>query len=260
MTFEIAVSTMHKKRDQIIDMLKDEKIFCNCMVINQCDESYYEEIKQGTQIIKIFYTTERGLSRSRNIALLNASTDILAFADDDLEYYTDFDKKIIAYYEKNPLADIVLFNMDDWEHTYPSYEFKCKFLKLSSFTSMQITLKPNNVSTRFNVLFGSGSKLFDSGEENVFLADCFRKKNKIFYCPEKILRRNKAESTWFKGYSDKKYVSDRGAVYYAISKFYYLPYVIRFAFSKRKKIKPITPLAAVFLMRLGKQTLKKLSK
>ena len=98
------------------------------------------------------------------------------------------------------------------------------------------------------------------GEENIFLADCFRKKLKIQYCKEKILKRKEGQSSWFKGFNDRKFIFDRGAIYYAISKFFYYPYIIRFALKNRKKIKPFSILDGLNIMRAGKKEYRRLLK
>ena len=87
LTFEIAISTIHKNHYEVLEMLEKENIKCNCIVVNQCDEEHFEEIEDDSRKIRIFYTKERGLSKSRNMALRNSKADILAIGDDDLFYY-----------------------------------------------------------------------------------------------------------------------------------------------------------------------------
>lgn len=256
MTFEIAISTMHKNHDEVLEMLKHENIKCDCIVINQCDEDYSEIIEENGQKIRIFYTTERGLSKSRNMALRNAMADILAIGDDDLFYYDDFDKIILNYYECNSKADVVLFNMDDLYKTFPSKNRKCTFLELSGYISMEATFRVSAIQKRFlkfNEFFGTGSGCFNSGEENIFLADCYHKKCRIFYCKDKIVKRLPGDSSWFTSFNDEKFIKDRGAIYYAMSKILFPLYIFRFAFKNRKKLKPFSIFKSLSLMRKGKR-------
>lgn len=260
MTFELAISTMFKTKDEVFAMLNEMNVKCNCIVINQCDTNNEEIEYIKDQRIHIVYTNERGLSKSRNMAIEKSDADIIAIADDDLYYYDSFDKIIIDYYAANELADIVIFNMDNYERSYANKDYRCNFFQLSSFTSMQITFKRKNIHNNFNVLFGTGSKIFDSGEENIFLANNYHSKNKIFYCSSKILRRDKKVSTWFKGYNDEKFIQDRGAIYYAMSRPLYLLYIIRFAFFKRKLLKPNSLIKSLRLMLFGKNKYKEMIK
>lgn len=257
MTFELAISTMHKTEEEILLMLHEMNVDCDCIVINQCDEEKEIEISYKNNKITVIFTLERGLSRSRNMAISKSNAEIIAIADDDLFYYDNFQKTVCNFYENHPTADIVVFNMDNYERKYPEKTYKCKFYELSSFTSMQITLKREKVKSKFNELFGTGSKIFDSGEENIFLADCYRNHNSVYYCHKKILLREQKQSSWFKGYNDEKFLSDRGAVYYAISKFLFPLYVLRFAFLKRSLVRPKTSFEVIKLMLLGKKEYKK---
>lgn len=256
MTFEIAISTMHKNHDEILGMLKKENIHCDCIVINQCDENRKEELTVENQKVRILYTTERGLSKSRNMALRNAEADILAIGDDDLLYYDNFDKTILSYYESNSKADIALFNMDDLYKTFPRKSRECGFFELSGYMSIETTFRVASIrgrSLQFNELFGTGSKYFNSGEENIFLADCYHAKCRIFYCKEKIVKRLPGESSWFTSFNDEKFIKTRGAIYYAMSKIFFSLYILRFAFVKRKIIKPVSPSKALALMLQGKK-------
>ncbi|WP_287047541.1 glycosyltransferase [Treponema sp.] len=253
MTFELAVSTMMKTKEEVKELINKMNIHCNCIVINQCNENDYYEFNDKN--IRVFCTTERGLSNSRNLAIKNANCDILGITDDDLFFYPDFDKKIASYYEKNTNADIVLFNIDSYNKEYPNYEEKIPFYRLGSFCSVQTTIKVASVRKNnilFDNFFGTGSKEIISGEENIFLADCAKKGLKIYYSPEKILKLEKTESSWFNGYNDSKFIFDRGAIYYRIWKSLSIFLEIRFAFSKRKLIEPFTFSTAMKKMKEGR--------
>lgn len=263
MTFQLLISTMHKTKQEILNMLKKMNVNCDCVIINQCNQNMcYDEVI-NFQKIKILFTTERGLSKSRNMALKNSSADILAIADDDLYYFTNFDKLIISYYEENKNADVVLFGIDSYCDKCSNKEKKCNFLELGTYISFQTTFKRESIINNalfFNEYFGTGSGYYNSGEENIFLADCFRKKLNIWYCPSKILKRYPSESSWFKGFNDTKYIFDRGAIYYAISKNLSYIYYLRFLIVKRKMIKPVKIIEAYRLILKGRKKYKKLLK
>lgn len=258
MTFEIAIATMHKTKVQCLEMLAAENIHCDCIIVDQCDEDGYAEENVGGQHIRIFFTTERGLSKSRNMALRNMKADIMAIGDDDLYYYDGFDKMILSYYERNRNADAVLFNMDDYNKVYPDSSKQCCFLELSGYKSIQTTFRSSLhghkpiQTVSFNEYFGTGSAHVQSGEENIFLADLWRAGARIYYCKDKIVRREETESSWFKGYTEA-FLKDRGAIYYAMSRFWYGLYVFRYTFKIRKKIRPISIGNAIMLMRQGRK-------
>lgn len=256
MTFELAVSTMQKNHDEVLEMLNRENIKCDCIVINQCDQDNFEEIQNEDRLIRILYTMERGLSKSRNMALRNAKADILAIGDDDLFYYEGFEKTVIDFYEQNEIADVVLFNIDTYEKEFPNNSFKVKFKNLGSFISMQYTFRISSVKEKriyFNEYFGTGSKYFKSGEENIFLSDCYKHKLSICYCNNKILKRQEMLSSWFNGYNDSKFIFDRGGIFYAISPLLSCFLILRFALRKRKLLKPFSVMEAIKLMLQGRK-------
>ncbi|MCQ2576991.1 MAG: LicD family protein [Treponema sp.] len=253
MTFEIEISTMHKSQEQCVEMLLRMNIHCDCMIINQCDKDDYEEqyLKKndGTlQRVRIFYTTTRGLSNSRNIALENCCADILGVADDDLEYYDNFHKTIIEGWEENTKADVLIFNMDSFNKVYPDHGFKCGYFNVFGFCSVLVTFRTASLrkaryrdgrSLRFNPLFGTGSKYVKSGEENIFLSDCYHAGLSIYYTPRKILKRPESESSWFHGYT-QDFLEDRGAIFYAMSRNLYLFLILQFAVRKYKDFPDIS--------------------
>lgn len=271
MTFEIEISTMYKTQAQCIEMLSRMNISCDCMIINQCDTEKYEELflpkTDGTnQRVRIFYTTQRGLSNSRNMALENCCADILGVADDDLEYYDDFHKTIIEGWEENKKADVLIFNMDSFNKVYPDKGFKCNYFNLFGFCSVLVTFRmsslrksrfPDGRLIRFNPVFGTGSKYFKSGEENIFLSDCYHAGLKIFYTPRKILKRPESESSWFHGFTPDFFV-DRGAVFYQMNPSLFQFLIFQFSIRKSKEAAAIKFWDRISYMRSGRDRLLKI--
>jgi len=70
MNFEILISTMHKDTNQVSEMLASMNISCDAVVIVQGNFEGTDELKLKTGRAKIIYTKERGLSKSRNMALM----------------------------------------------------------------------------------------------------------------------------------------------------------------------------------------------
>src|SRR5690554_5395118 len=89
MNFEILISTMHQDTNQVSEMLASMNISCDAVVIVQGDFEGTDELKLKTGKAKIFYTKERGLSKSRNMGLENCSTKYAYIMDDDVVVYTN---------------------------------------------------------------------------------------------------------------------------------------------------------------------------
>ena len=80
MRIEALVATMHQNDYSVLDSLN---IQSDAVVINQCDrEGRHEFLYKNNNILWID-TKERGLSRSRNLALDNATADICIICDED---------------------------------------------------------------------------------------------------------------------------------------------------------------------------------
>lgn len=238
MNFEILISTMHKDTNQVSEMLASMNISCDAIVIVQGDFEGTDELELKAGKAKIFYTKERGLSKSRNMALINSNADIVLLSDDDLYYYDNFNKKILDSFNKNNGFDFIIFNLDNYNKTYPEKKKKVFFHNILGFSSCQIAFKRQAVLDKgifFNEDFGTGSGIYSSGEENIFLAQCY-KYFKMLYVPEKILKRTESDSSWFTGYNEK-YLFDRGAIFYTISNKIVWLLILQFAV-RRKKLFP----------------------
>lgn len=236
MNLEVLISTMNKKSKT--QLIKDMNI-ANCVIINQITKKNITVENDSNDNNQKFYSFyEKGLSKSRNIALKKSSADICVIADDDMYYEKNYEETIISYHKKYPNIDIIAFIV---EHENPKKSKKILkqgnigYLKSMKLQSVQLTIKrasliKNNIY--FDENFGAGS-LFPWGEENIFLFDCLRKKMKILYVPCKIATlRDTGESSWDKTNSVAHY-NNQGAIYYRMSKKIYWLLIIQFAIRKR---------------------------
>ena len=107
---------------------------------------------------------------------------------------------------------------------------KLKRIDALRVCSIRITFKVHSVKKNnitFNELFGTGS-IFNSGEEHLFLKDCFENDLNVYYYPEVISKVNFENSSWFTSFNEK-YFETKGAFGYAFFKRWYLIYILRFA-------------------------------
>jgi glycosyltransferase involved in cell wall biosynthesis len=231
---EVLVATMHKEnKEEILNLLDNMRIDSDCVVVSQCNKNGIEYAVYKNHNITIVYSTERGLSKSRNLALEHATADIAVIADDDVCFTDNYGDMIIAAYNEYPQADILTFRVKKNKKYFQSTR-KLNYITIHKVASWEITLKINSVkNVRFNEIFGAGSPYFQCGEENIFLKDCLKTKKSIIYVPKKIgyFPENPRPSTWFTGF-DKKYMISQGAVYYELSHFLAIPYTLQFAIRK----------------------------
>ena len=260
MKLEVLVVTMNQ-----IDFSKfiEMNLKCDAILANQSDlNDYQEKIISGNKV-KLVTTNTQGVGINRNIALLNSSADILIFADDDMKYSEDYVENVIKAFEQLPQADVIIFscNLTKNNEIFKKIEnkierkrfYNCLKYGTYTFAVRKNSLLKNNIF--FNELFGGGAK-YSSGEDSIFLRECFSKKLKVYSHNYIIGSCAKDTSTWFSGYNNK-YFYDKGAwIACAFSKFRYL-FVIYFLI-RLKNRSTLTMREQFYLMLNGMNNFKSL--
>lgn len=186
----------------------------NVVVVNQCDVEDFEEwdftnVDGKICHVKFISTKERGLSRSRNMAIRNAIGDVCLVCDDDEELADRYEAIICDSYDAYPNADIISFAFDRRDKSYSCSPAKHNIKTLLRTSSVEITFKLKTILDNdiiFDVEMGSGSGN-GAGEENMFLMSCKRRGLKMYYVPGVIGRLLSADSQWFKGYTQTYFVN-----------------------------------------------------
>ena len=220
-----------------ISILNKLNISGSSVIIDQCDEESDEWVTERNCLF--VKTRERGLSKSRNMAMRRAVTlgaDICIFCDNDVVYRDDYEKVIKDAFDRNPDADIIVFFIERPERHKPVFESErpLDHLHAMKIFSPEIAFRLRSVrriGLKMDELFGAGAK-YGMGEENIFLFDALARGLKIIYVPERVAGTVENESTWFKGYTEE-FFRNRGAGYYRMSHFYFLPLCLQFAVRKR---------------------------
>lgn len=212
----VLLSCMHQKDKSIVEK---SNIQTDCVVINQCDINKVEEYdfknKKGEEChIKFVSTTERGLSKSRNIAISYSNADYCLVCDDDEILEDDYESKILKGYQEIPEATVIAFKIrriDKYPQIFPNHKTEMSIRQMFKSSSQQITFR-REILIRDNVFFdekmGSGTGN-GAGEEVKFMMDLKRKGRKIYYYPLLISSIYPGESQWFHGV-DIKYLRDKG--------------------------------------------------
>ncbi len=229
---EVLISAMHQSDFSIMERTN---VHTDALLINQCDQNSLVEEARSYGRLRCISTTERGLSRSRNMALKNAKGSYCLICDDDEILYSGYEKEIEKAYEAYPDADLICFQIKREGKKYADKPCRIRYLKSLRIGSCQITMKPDSILRKnisFDANFGSGTPV-GSGEENIFLFDCLKNKLKIYYVPVCIGEVSQTNSNWFKGFTEE-YFFNRGiiinrmmgkgmgslyALYFAISKY-----------------------------------------
>lgn len=213
MKVEVLVSTMHQKDK---DFLKKMNISTDAIVINQTDSEGYQKFSFAEKTVKIISTTERGIAKSRNKALSNATADICILADDDMQFSDTYEKTVIDVFNKYN-ADIVIFNFINNKNDLIRKNNTVKKINIFNYMNYGAArIAFNNISiAKNNILFKeifNGNPLPACGEDTLFLRETLKKGLKIIAVPEALAKlQSTRESTWFKGYTEE-YFFDKGVI------------------------------------------------
>ena len=109
MTLQLLVAAVD---ENVIKLSNKMNICSNAIIVNQGAEFGFVQYKHDGHLIQAYTFAERGVGLSRNTSLMRADADIVLFADEDIVYQDDYEAKVLAEFEKNPAADMILFNVD----------------------------------------------------------------------------------------------------------------------------------------------------
>lgn len=217
MKVQVLASVMNGSMEQIAEQMN---LGSDAVIINQCGGTDYQEMEYKGHKVRFFSFPERGIGRSRNEAILRADRDICLFSDEDIVYEDGYEELIIREFERNPKADMILFNIEIEEarRTYHITErrrlhwYNCGRYGAVSFAVRREKLLSSGVM--FSLLFGGGAR-YSNGEDSLFLKEFMSKGYRVYTAPVTIGREEAGESTWFAGYNEK-FFHDRGVLYHAL--------------------------------------------
>lgn len=248
MRLETLISCMHQPDDSIA---QKSNVKSDVVIVNQCDknEMYRKEIvsDDGAQLqLTMICTTERGLSRSRNMAIAHATADICLIADDDEFFCDDAAKNILKAYEEYPEADLITFKVEGSVSSHKRYAqstTKIGYLKALHISSVQITFRRQRIIEKgleFDPEMGSGSG-HGCGEEAKFLYDCLHKGLRIVHVPVTIASLVEGSaSQWFSGRTPRFFVNRGWATARYLGRPLATVYAFYYAWAKRPEYKKET--------------------
>ena len=204
LTVCVLISCMNQDKG----IIKQTHVQSNVVVVNQCnkddlEEWEFENAKGQKCYAKFISTKERGLSRSRNMAIRNAIGDICLISDDDEELVEGYENIINDAYSMQPSAHLISFAFDREDKSFSSVSAKHNLRTLIKTSSVEITFRKEAIVTKeiwFDEKMGSGTGN-GCGEENMFLMTCKRKGLQMYYNPQVIGRLLSNDSMWFEGFN-----------------------------------------------------------
>ena len=252
MKFETLISAVDKDNSLPVVM----GVEGNAVMVDQTDRTGEEEIDTEKAHIRIFRRNERGVGKSRNLALEKAVADIILFSDEDIRYEEGYAAKVVAAFEEHPECDVLFFNVRVCEErrTYHTEkEKKVGYFNLGSYPAYAAAMRREKIvqkGIKYSLLFGGGAK-YSNGEDSLFFMDCVRAGLKLRALPIEIGYEEPRESTWFSGYHEK-FFFDRGVLYHFLYRKLAWLWGARYVISKRRIMcRDIKPLRAYRILLKG---------
>lgn len=233
MRLQVLLSCMNERDHSII---KRSNIQSDAVIVNQCSFDRidrFEFVNYKNELCKVIFinTSERGLSRSRNMAIKNSNAEICLLADDDELFENDYEETIVNAFIKHKDAGVIAFSLNNGLRSYPSKKGYKKWIGAMRISSVQISFRRDLICSKnihFDPKMGAGTGN-GAGEEIKFLFDVIKHKIRILYIPHIIASINQTGRTptsWFKGYnneffynkgwSNRRILGYTGALLYAI--------------------------------------------
>jgi len=185
---EIVIATKNRDNLDFLALMFPFTSFSNfnILIINQSNDAILSSDFENVRVINI---DEKGLSKSRNLAIKNASKKICLIADDDVVYFPNFDNEIVTAFNQNPKASIITFNHQRIGKKEPHNKSKTVYSHsqktIENVCSIEIAfqlkdIKDNTIS--FDEHFGLGS-YFETAEEYLFLQNAIELKLNVLFSP-----------------------------------------------------------------------------
>lgn len=256
--FEVLLSCMHQDDFQIA---YKTKIDSDLLIINQCDKEGYQEQVVNGYLWRMISTTERGLSRSRNMALSNARGKICLLCDDDEIYCEGYRDIVCTAFLQSTKASLIGFNVHRinvaMKKKYYTITEAKETVSYRSFASPMLALRLEDIishNIQFDEHFGSGTQ-WGPGEDSLFQRDARRKGLKLYEHPDYIATQDYSnESKWFHGYTEE-YFYQQGAFaeYCKTPRMKRELYAIYSSFIKLRKEKYLSPCQKIIWRHRGEE-------
>lgn len=142
--------------------------------------------------VRVVMCDVAGVSANRNNALRHCTADIVLMGDDDITYFPDGLRKLIAVFEENPALDLATFMYEGSDNKqYPRESVKLGWPLPKNFGVSMIEIAVRRQSLRgleFDELFGPGAPVWQAAEDEKLLWDARKRGLNCRFYPIRIMR------------------------------------------------------------------------
>lgn len=188
---EILIATMNQINFDFLEamfLFSDFKDF-SFLIINQTSDD--KQLISNFDNVKVVNSFNKGLSKSRNLAIELATKALLILTDDDVVFQPGFELHVLKAFNTDDSHDGFRFEFlngkGNLAKKYPKhFEEKLSQFEILNTSSVELIFKKESikrVNLKFDENFGLGTD-FAMGEEAIFVADAVKKGLKIGFVPE----------------------------------------------------------------------------
>ncbi|KAF2516509.1 glycosyltransferase family 2 protein [Flavobacterium foetidum] len=230
---EILIATKDRSSLDFLERMFPFEHFSNfhLIIINQSQES---TLVSDFEKVKVFNSKEKGLSKSRNLAIKNASKKICLITDDDVVFESRFEKVVLEAFAEHDKASIITFNHrrsgSETSEKKESRSFRHDLNSIWKVSSIEIAFRLDEIRKKkicFDERFGLGS-FFETAEEFLFLRSALEQKMEIFFYPKLIVSHPQESSGRNEG-SDQLLFA-RTALFYKLKGNYAYIWLLKYLF------------------------------
>lgn len=253
MKIELVVSAMNQ-RD--LSLFKKLNAKSDTLIINQCGSYDFKEDYINGFRVRMLNSATKGVGFSRNLALYNATGDYILFCDDDEVLLDDYVQKIEEEIALFPDCDFFIMKTVVHENAKKRITVKesgtAKLYNSLKHGTVGFLVKRESILKKricFSTYFGGGTKN-GSGEDSLFIRDCFSKKLNIRKSDKLIANVYNEKSSWFTGYNES-FFYNKGKLAKALFPKLYNLYILQYLKRHKEILKDIAYKDAKKLMHKG---------
>lgn len=230
---EILIATKDRKNLDFLSQMFPFKPFSNytILIINQSEINI---LKSDFSSVRVINTNEKGLSKSRNMAIRNATKKICLIADDDVVYFPNFENAIINAFNQNLKTSVITFNHQRIGKNKPQNSsqkgYKHDLISIWRVSSIEIAFQLNVIKENnlfFDEYFGLGS-FFETAEEFLFLKNAIELNINPYFSPLVIVSHPLLSSGNNQG--NDKLIFARAALFYKTKSVFVYLWLLKYVF------------------------------
>ena len=181
---DILLSTMHGHYPEWVSRAT---MHGRAIVTDQCDSEGQDILDNGSLVLR---TRERGLSRSRNMALAHSDAKYCMFCDNDIAVDFEALERLNTRLDSGALAaEAVVTSHAAHRFLNAEEDRPLGWRGISRVASWQIIVNRDFLTAhdiRMDNSFGLGTKV-DHGEENILLADILRAGGRVILVTDQVV-------------------------------------------------------------------------